>query len=292
MFKKIVVLPEGAGESQPALDRAALCAAHGTEVVVLDLVHEPMLDGYLGNKAIYEPLRKRVLAEREQRAAAFAASLRQRGIKASGKAVWAVRREEEVREFARTEHPDLVVMMPLDGGRHGLSSSDWRLLATSLVPVLVVKGPSDRQYRNIVAAVDPFHAHAKPADLDAKILATAAKLQAQTDATLTVLHCFTPQKYFTPDARVAPDDEEIAARHRAALPGLLRAAGVPESAGRVVLGAPHAVLHGMAERGEADVIVMGALARGRVKDWLIGSTAERVLHRADADVLAVCPKTD
>jgi nucleotide-binding universal stress UspA family protein len=45
----------------------------------------------------------------------------------------------------------------------------------------------------------------------------------------------------------------------------------------------------MAERGEADVIIMGVLARGRIKDWLIGSTAERVLHRTRIDVLAVSP---
>ena len=166
MFKKILVLAEGADERQPALERAALCGARAADVVVLDVVHEPMLDGYLGNKAIYEPLRNRVLAERQERVAALAASLRKRGVAASGRAVWAVRREESVEEHARTEHADLVVMAPLDGSRHGLSSSDWRLLATSSVPVLVVKGPSDRQYRNIVAAVDPFHAHAKPADLD------------------------------------------------------------------------------------------------------------------------------
>jgi universal stress protein E len=180
-------------------------------------------------------------------------------------------------------------MTPLDSGHHGLSSSDWRLLATSPAPVLVVKGPSERQYRNIVAAVDPFHAHAKPADLDAKILATATELKAQTGAALTALHCFTPQHYITPDARVAPRDDEVAARHLEALPGVLRDAGLPASAGQVVLGAPHAVLHGMAERGEADVIVMGVLARGRIKDWLIGSTAERVLHRTRIDVLAVNP---
>ena len=289
MFKKILVLPEGADERRPALERAALCASRGAKVVVLDVVHEPMLDGYLGNKAIYEPLRNRVLAERQERVAALAASLRQRGIGASGKAVWAEWREDSIEEHARAEHADLVVMTPLDGSRHGLSSSDWRLLATSSVPVLVVKGPGDRQYRNIVAAVDPFHAHAKPADLDAKILATAIELQAQTGATLTVLHCFAPQKYFTPEVQVEPNDEEIAARHREALPGVLRAAGVPESAGRVVLGAPHVVLHEMAERGAADVIVRGALARGRIKDWLIGSTAERVLHGSRADVLAVSP---
>ena len=45
----------------------------------------------------------------------------------------------------------------------------------------------------------------------------------------------------------------------------------------------------MAERGEADLIVMGALARGRFEEWLIGSTAERVLIGSVADVLAVKP---
>ena len=33
--------------------------------------------------------------------------------------------------------------------------------------------------------------------------------------------------------------------------------------------------------------VMGVLARGRLKDWIVGTTAERVLYRVRADVLAV-----
>ena len=61
MFKKILVLPEGADERRPALERAALCASRGAKVVVLDVVHEPMLDGYLGNKAIVQVYPKCVL---------------------------------------------------------------------------------------------------------------------------------------------------------------------------------------------------------------------------------------
>jgi nucleotide-binding universal stress UspA family protein len=34
---------------------------------------------------------------------------------------------------------------------------------------------------------------------------------------------------------------------------------------------------------------MGALARGRIEEWLIGSTAERVLVGSAADVLTVKP---
>jgi universal stress protein E len=261
--------------------------------VVLDVVHEPLLDGYLGNAVVYEPLRQRALAERRGHADALAASLSRRGVQCVGKAVWAARREDALAEHARSERVDLVVTAPLGGGRGGLSGSDWRLLATSPAPVLMVKEPAACQYRNIVAAVDPFHAHAKPAALDREILAVASRLEAQTSAALTVLHCYTAPGHFSADARDAGNAHSataadgIGAERRRALADLLREAGLPESLALVVPGAPQAVIEQMVDAGEADVIVMGALARGRIQEWLIGNTAERVLHRTAVDVLAV-----
>jgi universal stress protein E len=151
--------------------------------------------------------------------------------------------------------------------------------------VLLVKSSGERRYRHIVAAVDPYHAHAKPAELDAAILANAKKLQTLTGASVTVLHCHTPIEFFgaddlrPPAAVFAPDPADV--RRLAA------SAGLPESAARVAAGAPHVVLLEMLERGEADLVIMGALARGRLKDFLIGSTAERLLQHARHDVLAV-----
>ena len=73
-----------------------------------------------------------------------------------------------------------------------------------------------------------------------------------------------------------------------ALEKLVAEAGLPRSVARLAGGgAPHTLLRQMAERGEADLIVMGALARGRFEEWFIGSTAERVLNGSAADVLAV-----
>lgn len=289
MFERIVLLPDGHDPEQPALERAALCAGRATSVVVLNVIHEPLLDGYMGNTAIYEPLRKRVLAESLEKADALAAALARRGVRSVGKSAWAARREDAVAEYASSERVDLVVTTPLGGGHGGLSSSDWRLLATSPAPVLMVREPGVRQYRNIVAAVDPFHAHAKPAQLDQEILAAAARLQAQTSAALAVLHCYAPPPILVADSRVAAEAGDFDAERRRVLAELLRDAGLPESAARVVPGAPHAVIQTMVDAGEADVIVMGALARGRIKEWMIGNTAERVLHRTRVDVLAVNP---
>jgi len=68
---------------------------------------------------------------------------------------------------------------------------------------------------------------------------------------------------------------------------LLRQAGLQTSAARVENGPTHEVIQNIVDEGGADVVVMGVLARGRIKDWLIGSTAERVLHRVPVEVLAV-----
>lgn len=289
MFRHILALPAGDDPEQPVLRRAALCAARTSAIGVLDVVYEPAVESYLGNEEVYELVRGRVLAEHERKAAALAAALSAHGHEAFGRAVWNRQREAAVEAYVRSHDVDLVVATPLDGGRGGLSGSDWRLMARCPAPVLLVKGSGRVQYRNVVAAVDPFHAHAKPAQLDAAILATAAELCAHTGARLTVLHCFTPPEYFHTDSRLKTRDEEFEAGRRQALGSLLSAAGIPESVSRVVPGAPHVEIQALAERGEADVIVMGALARGHLRDFIIGTTAERVLYRVAADVLAVNP---
>jgi universal stress protein E len=290
MFAKIVVLARGNDPQQPAVERAAACAGRSTQLAILDIVHEPALDGYMGNSAIYEPLRARVVAERSERVQGLVAALRARGLHSTGEAAWDHPLDEAIAKRVRAQSASIVVIAPAAAPAGGLSLSDWRVISTCPAPVLVVKRAPDRKYRYIVAAVDPFHAHAKPADLDLAILARAHELQEQTGALLTVVHCHAPVEFFgaaaTRPAGTAAGDAE----RREALEALVKESGISAAAALVVAGAPQEVLKRMAERGEADVIVMGALARGRLKDWWIGSTAERVLHSVQADVLAVKPE--
>jgi universal stress protein E len=289
MFRKILVLVRGRDPEQPAVQRAASCASQNTELALLDVVHEPALDGYLGNSAIYEPLRARVVAERSEYVQGLVVALRARSLEVTGKAVWDHPLDEAVAREVRACGADLVIIAPAgpDGG--GLSHGDWRLISTCPAPVLVVRSPGDKKYRHIVAAVDPFHTHSKPAELDLAILGQARELQAQTGATLSALHCFTPLEYFGADMATPASHTSGADARRGELEVLLRSSDLQASAARLEIGATHDVLKRLAERGETDVVVMGALARGRIKDWLIGSTAERVLHSVRLDVLAVKP---
>jgi len=285
MFRNILVVARGAHPDQPAIQRALLCASPGARLVILDLVHEPVLDGYLGNTVIYEPLRARVVAERQDAMEALASGITKGGFEAFGQAVWEHPLDEAVAKHARAERSDLVVFAP-EMAAHGLTSTEWRLVTRCAAPVLIASGPAKKAYRKIVAAVDPFHAHSKPAELDRSILDWARRAAEGGAAEIAVVHCYTSPEFFGDDiAGAAIVEADV---RREALERLVAQAGLPQSAARLVGGAaPHMLLRQIAERGDADVIVMGALARGRLGEWFIGSTTERVLNGSVADVLAV-----
>ena len=289
MANKILVVVRGFGPLMAAVQRAALCAGKQTKLVLLDIAHEPALDGYLGDAAIYEPLRARVVAECRERVEALAKNLAERGLDVTAKAVWDHPLDEAIARHAREEQADLVVISPASP-EHGLTHGEWRVVATCPAPVLVVRRAANTKYAHVVAAVDPFHAHAKPANLDAAILASARELAMQSGATLTALHCFTPAEFLGADAPGPRSTVAAVEARRSALEKLVDEAGLPKSAARLESGVPAQVaLQRLAESGAADLIVLGALARGRLKDWLLGSTAERVLHHGGVDVLAVKP---
>jgi len=288
MFGNILIVARGADAGQPAVQRAVLCARPGARLVVLDLVHEPMLDGYLGNTVIYEPLRARVVAERRAAVEALGRALSARGFDARGEAAWEYPLDEAVAKHARSAESDLVVLGPAEDAIHGLTPSEWRLVTSCAAPVLVARGEPKKAYRKIVAAVDPFHVHSKPAALDLSIIDHARRLAEGQGAELSVVHCYTSPEHFAPEFGGAVRAETDVRRE--ALERLVVQAGLPKSAARLTGGAaPHVLLRQMAARGEVDLIVMGALARGRFEEWLIGSTAERVLVGSDADVLTVKP---
>ena len=296
MLKKILVLADGDDPRQPALRRAVECVADRGEIEILAVVYEPMLEGYLGNKAIYEPLRRRVLDERRERATALARAVESEGTRASSKAVWSHPMHAAVAAEVDASGIDLVIAAPASlhqgGGARGagLTHGDWQVVTGARAPLLIVKSDGRTPYRNIVAAVDPFHTHAKPAALDGEILHAAKELQRRTGAKLAALHCHFPVEYFGADlARIAPSDPRLLDARLEAVRALCAEADIPAKAARLASGAPHSVLTEMQQRGEADLIVMGALARGRLAELIIGSTAERVLHYGSGDVLVVAP---
>ena len=87
--------------------------------------------------------------------------------------------------------------------------------------------------------------------------------------------------------------EEICARaesdHADAFATLMTKSDVATDHQHLLPGDPSTVLPALAEELDAALVVMGAVARSRLQQAIIGSTAERVLDQLPCDVLIVKP---
>src|SRR5690606_21706366 len=101
-----------------------------------------------------------------------------------------------------------------------LSNTDWNLIRSCPVPLLLVKPREIGAKPNVLAAVDPLHERDKPADLDRAILAFAGELARAAGGRLHVLHAF--DTALTPPELIA----DLQSKHREALDKLLADSGV------------------------------------------------------------------
>lgn len=295
MFKNVLVLADGHDARHPALRRAISLVAEGGEIEVLTVVYEPMLDAYLGNKDVHASLRERVLKERQERVATLARAVESEGVRSRAKAVWAHPLHEAIAAEVTARRHDLVIVAPTDlhgdgAKRAGLTHSDWQIVTRCPAPLLVVAGDGQSKYRQVVAAVDPFHSHAKPGSLDVAILRCASAVATRCAGALRVVHCYPPADYPGAElAHVPARAPDFIGQRERALHALCAEAGVAAADARLVAGMPHVVLASLQARGEADLVVMGVFARSRIKELILGNTAERVLHGGAGDVLVIKP---
>jgi len=183
------------------------------------------------------------------------------------------------------------------GQRLFLTNNDWELIRYCPVPILLVKSARDYTRPAVLAAVDPFHEHAKPAALDSRLLGSGTAIARLLRGSLHVFHAYLPLVF----NMIVPMDqgpmwlpreaeEAHAAAIRRAFIRLAEAAGVPGERRHLVIGDVTDRLAATVRRIHADIVVMGAVSRSGLKRLFIGSTAERVLDSLRCDVLIVKPR--
>src|SRR6185312_7175891 len=121
------------------------------------------------------------LVQYQKRLEALAERLREQGLDVRVSAAWDYPAHEAIVRNARRHKADLIVAECHQGPRLApwlLHLTDWELLRTSPVPVLLVKNGATWEDLNVLAAIDPSHRFAKPAKLDSRILNAAADFTA------------------------------------------------------------------------------------------------------------------
>lgn len=224
------------------------------------------------------------------------AEVRARGVAISVAAEWDYPAHEAVLRHAQRIDADLIVTeRHVHDTNWGLHTADWELLRLSAKPVLIVKNVQPYEHPVVLAAVDPLHRHAKPADLDEDIGTLAASLSAALQGSFHVVHAIggTAGLKFEQiaGATVAnPVIDPVRAEAQAALDQLLQTLPYsPESVQLPVAAPAESILQSTRTLG-ASILVMGAVSRSGLKRLIIGNTAEQVMDQVSCDLLVVKPR--
>ncbi len=301
--KSILVVIDPTADEQPALERAAWLAARlGASLELLICDYDQHLSGgrFFSSDAL-QGAQRELLKMHERRLETLAAPLREQGLTVSVDARWEHPLDRGVLRKAAELQP---IMIAKDTHYHSaikralFSNTDWNLIHSCAAPLLLVKRRRFESAPRILAAVDPVHAHAKPAELDHSILALATELATALHGKVEVFHAFDPAAVIagatssvaSPIAvPVRELTDALEQRHRKALEQLLEDFPVEASAIHLHQGVAAEALLTVSRNLPADIVIMGAISRSGLKKIFIGNTAERVLDRLPCDLLIVKP---
>lgn len=284
----VLIVADREGEEQIALARGMqLAKAMGADAEVVGFCYESLASLDLVHR---HEAKRQLLAKRRESLAAQIEEYKPAGLDVELIVAWDKLVHLWVDSHAHRTGSDVVVRTAHRSETFLYTPTDWHLLRECEAPVLIA---ADHWHptRSIVAAVDlASHSHVKQ-DLNDTIIATAKRYAEALDNPLHlvyVIHVSTVLKdlhLMDVDAHV----EKVRGQMRPLLAHLASTHDLPEDRIHVEHGEVADVIAAVAERLEAQLVVMGTVGRQGLNAKLIGNTAERVLTRLETDVLALKP---
>jgi universal stress protein E len=290
----LVAVKDPGANTLPAVAKAAriarACGAH------LELFHALKASVWANNPTAYETalLDLQLTSGQQylQRLGRIAARLRLHGIQVTTAVEYDYPAHEAIVRHAKATSADLIVASRSAGSL--LRLTDWELLRQSPIPVLLVKKSGPYRHPNVLAAVDPCHAHSKPAQLDLEILSAAEQISRALQGKLHAVHAYAPVVIGAAAASVSDSvaarlDGIAASNARTEFDRLLEGDTIPRARRHLVGNLPGRAINEVARRIHAQIVVMGALSRTGLKRLIIGNTAEKLLDDLPCDILIVKP---
>src|SRR5690349_8802957 len=205
----LVAIKNPDARSLPALNKAAQIAKGlGAQLTLFHDIATPLYaEALQGRDVDLKSWQREVQTARREQLEKLAARVRKHGIDVDVAADWDYPPYEAIIRKAQRIAADLLVVENHHGsGKHParwlLAYTDWELLRLCPMPVLLVKNRRLYHRPRVLAAIDPSHAFAKPANLDRQILRAGAQLVHALHGELHALHVYFPA---LPVAPVMPD---------------------------------------------------------------------------------------
>jgi universal stress protein E len=237
---------------------------------------------------------------RQQGLEKLAKPLRKAGIEVDCVTNWDFPAHDAIVRFLLKTKPDLLIA---ESHRHGvlgrwfLANTDWELIRACPCPLWFVKTRTLPDQPALLAAVDPLHSHAKPAQLDDRIVDQAAAVVEQLGGSIKLAHAFTAplsnsSATFLEPLRI-PIKPDRARRFVAGITEqvvqLAKRHGISASQCLVKEGDAVATISALATKHKTSLLVMGAVSRRELRRPFIGNTAEKLIDKVRCDLLIIKP---
>lgn len=174
--------------------------------------------------------------------------------------------------------------------------NDWQLIRKLDFPTWLVKPHKWKEQPVLVAAVDPIHPGDKDGRLAQAIVDMAGSVADNVDGQLLLLTTYELLEEVNTWAKLEFKpltvpmkelEQKMHDEHARQLDSLAAAKGIDPQALHLLPGRTRDILPAFAREKQADLVIMGAVARSGLKRRLIGSTAEHVLDHVPCDILIV-----
>ncbi len=246
-------------------------------------------------------IQERIKQEEQQNLQQFIADFNQAGIHVNSKTVVGVPFIEIIREVLR-DHHDLV-MITAEGNSNLkealFGNTTMHLIRKCPCPVWVIKPDQPSKFNRILAAVDLAQDDLERAALSAKIMELASSQARSGQSELLVLHGWNlyGESVLRGRGGIASEVmekllQETKDAHRQWLVDLLQNHPLDDLKHEIYLlkGDAGTLISKLVQAKSIDLVVMGSVSRSGVAGFLIGNTAEKVLHQVDCSVLIIKPE--
>ncbi len=243
-----------------------------------------------------------VIAYHRDRLAKLADKARGEGVEVTEAVLQGSTFVEVIRMVLREGH-DMVIKgaTAAPHGRGVLKGVDMHLLRKCPCPVWMLKGPGDGNFDTILATVDPEpHGDAARDRLDRMVLDLATSMAERDKAVCHVAHVWRLQEEYAlrhgrytskyqgeVDRMVEREKDQARDRLDALMADYPQ---VSRAHVHMIKGLPGDAIAEYAEAHKPDLIVMGTVGRTGISGFIMGNTAETILHRVDCAVIAVKPE--
>ena len=234
----------------------------------------------------YTKLRSEYVARLGQTMEDLVADLKGDGYNIVCEVGWAHPRYELIVKLAQEFNADILIQHCRAYAKlehHHLTHDSWQLVKHCPLPLLLVKDKDWKDPITMLAAVDPLHDHNKPVELDNLIIDAGKSVASHIGGDCHFVHAYAES------ARPFAPAGEVKKEHEDAFKKLMDENSVDEAHRHLIDESPVYALKEYGEEINSDMIVMGAISRSRLREALIGSTAEQVLDYVKTDILIIKP---